>query len=147
MITRPMEIYDGALPSGNSVAALVLLKLSRLTEKSEYEDIANDMFQCFGGKVARYPDGYTYFLSAYMLAAKESMKVVLVGKKEAKETLEMLRIINNEFLPHIAISLKKNGDNNYTMLDEKTTAYICKGHSCSKPINDKYEFSKAILLR
>ncbi|MGI5999240.1 MAG: thioredoxin domain-containing protein, partial [Lutispora sp.] len=146
LITRPKELYDGAMPSGNSVAALTLLKLSRLTDKNEYEDIVNDMFQSFGGKVGRYPAGYTYFLSAYMLAAKESMEVVLVGKREAKETSEMLRIVNDEFLPHIAISLKKNGDNNYTMLDDKTTAYICRGYSCSKPIKDIDEFSKAILL-
>lgn len=145
LITRPKELYDGAMPSGNSVAALVLLKLSMLTDKSEYEDIAYEMFKGFGGKVARYPSGYTYLLSAYMLAAKESMKVVIAGKKEAKETTEMLEIINDKFLPNVAISLKKNGDNNYMILDEKTTAYICKGHSCSKPINDIDEFSKAIL--
>lgn len=146
LITRPKELYDGAMPSGNSVAALVLLKLSRLTDRNEYEDIVNEMFQSFGGKVDRYPAGYTYFLTTYMLAVKESMEIVLVGEKEAKETSEMLRIINNEFLPHVTISLKKNGDNNYIMVDEKTTAYICRGHSCSKPMNNIDEFSKAILI-
>lgn len=146
LITRPKELYDGAMPSGNSVAALVLLKLSRLTDRNEYEDIVNEMFQSFGGKVDRYPAGYTYFLTAYMLAVKESMEIVLVGEKEAKETSEMLRLINNEFLPHVTISLKRNGDNNYIMVDEKTTAYICRGHSCSKPMNNIDEFSKAILI-
>jgi len=145
LLSRPKELYDGAIPSGNSVAAMVLLKLSMLMDKSEYADIAHEMFQSFGGKVARYPAGYTHLLSAYMFAVKESLKVVIAGKKEAKETTEMLEIINDKFLPNVAISLKKNGDNNYMILDEKTTAYICKGHSCSKPINDIDEFSKAIL--
>jgi len=145
LITRPKESYDGATPSGNSVAALVLLKLSRLANRNEYEDIANEMFQNFGGKIDRYPAGYACFLSVYMLAAKESVEVVLVGERGSKETSEMLRILNSEFMPHITISLKKNGDDNYVMLGEKTTAYICRGHSCSKPINNMDEFSEAIL--
>lgn len=145
LITRPKELYDGAMPSGNSVAAIVLLRLSRLADKSEYENIVSDMFDTFGGTVNRYPEGYTHFLSAYMLAVKESMEIVLVGEKDDKDTMDMLRFVNSNFLPNITITIKKNGENSYAKINDKTTAYICMGRSCSKPISDIDEFSKMIL--
>lgn len=147
LIARPMKLYDNAMPSGNSTAAMVLIKLSRLTYKIDYEDIANAMFGSFAGRVLEYPAGYTYFLSSFMLAAKESIEIVLVQGKNKKEIVEMLAVLNNEFLPNISVSLKKDGEDNYSMLDGKATAYVCKGNSCSKPVNDIDEFCKLILSK
>ncbi|SHI89581.1 thioredoxin domain-containing protein [Lutispora thermophila] len=144
LITRPKDLYDGAIPSGNSVAANVLLKLSGLTEKNKYEDIVNQMFDTFGGTVHKHPEGYTHFLSAYMLAKKGGMKIVFVGENDDKEVTEMLKLVNNNFFPDITIAIKKNGDNNYTKINDRTTAYVCIGRSCSLPINDIYELSKVI---
>jgi len=66
LITRPKEIYDGAIPSGNSVAALNFLRLSRLTGQQELEEKAHQMFALFGSKIDSMPQGYAFFLTAML---------------------------------------------------------------------------------
>lgn len=66
LIVRPKELYDGAIPSGNSVATLNILRLSKITPRSELQEIANKQFIAFGASVNKNPIAYTNFITAYM---------------------------------------------------------------------------------
>jgi uncharacterized protein YyaL (SSP411 family) len=68
LIARPRTLADGAMPSGNSVAALNLLRLSRLTGEPRYRKIALRQMEFFARDVGRYPQAYTFFLTALQVA-------------------------------------------------------------------------------
>ena len=145
LIARPKELYDGALPSGNSVAAMILLKLSLYTGKTEYEEIALKMFEHFGAKVAEYPAGFAYFISSFLFYIAGNMKVVLAGDKEDVNTMNMIKILNSEFLPDAVIILKEKNDKEYKTIDGKAAAYVCTNRNCSIPITDGNELKELLL--
>ncbi|OEF95850.1 thioredoxin domain-containing protein [Desulfuribacillus alkaliarsenatis] len=68
LISRPKEIYDGAIPSGNSVAVYNALRLARITGKQEYEQEAEQIMRAFAGTINEYPRAYSFFLIAIQFA-------------------------------------------------------------------------------
>lgn len=66
LIVRPKELYDGAIPSGNSVAALNMLRLYEITDDTKFKQFAERQIEAFGTTVKRNPIAYTHFLTAYM---------------------------------------------------------------------------------
>lgn len=144
LIARPKELYDGALPSGNSVAAMIMLKLSLFTGKIEYEEIASKMFEHFGAQVEEYPEGFTYFISSFLFHIAGNMKIVLAGGKEDEDTMNMMKIINSEFMPDAAIILKEKNDEEYKTIDGKAVAYVCTNRKCSMPVTDGNELKELL---
>jgi uncharacterized protein YyaL (SSP411 family) len=139
LITRPKEIYDGAIPSGNSVAALALQKLADMTDDRSFRDIAERLLGHFAGEVSRYAAGYTYFMMAVDYYLTDNTKIVIVGDAEAFDLKAMLDVINSYFLPTAAIRFydKHSQENSeYKEIDHKATAYVCKNFACQPPITD-----------
>lgn len=139
LITRPKEIYDGAIPSGNSVAALALQKLADMTDDRSFRDIAERLLGHFAGEVSRYAAGYTYFMMAVDYYLTDNTKIVIVGDAEALDLKAMLDVINSCFLPTAAIRFydKHSQENSeYKEIDHKATAYVCKNFACQPPITD-----------
>lgn len=146
LIMRPKEIYDGAMPSGNSTATLNFLRLARLTGRSQLEDMANLQFKTFGNNLEQAPSGYAYMLSAVLFSHSRVREVVIVGNTEQRDTTEMLKAIREEFRPytipvHYSDSLSdlKNiipDIENYKIIDGKATAYVCENFSCQSPVTE-----------
>ena len=99
LITRPKDVYDGAMPSGNSVAAMNLLRLARLTGDQNIEIRAYEQLRAFAGTVVRYPAAYTHFMMAAMFALYPVKEIIIAGSRESDDTKEMLRILNSSFVP------------------------------------------------
>ncbi len=146
LITRPKEFYDGATPSGNSVAALNFLRLSRLTGMFELEDIAHQLLKAFGNIINNYPSGYSFALIAILFTQSASKEIVIVGDKRNDEMQKMIDIINEEFRP-LTISMLYSNENkdveklapfisNHKSINGKPTAYICQNFSCQSPVTD-----------
>ena len=146
LIARPKEIYDGALPSGNSVAALNLLRLARLTGETRLEELAARQLATFGGRVERYPAGFTFLLMAAQFALNPGAEIVIMGDPALDETRKMLQVLQQEvFLPNSVYLLAPTGKakNEIERLAPKVrempphdrpTAYICQNYSCQAPI-------------
>lgn len=153
LITRPKEIYDGATPSGNSVATMNFLRLGRLTGQSELEDKAYSQFNAFGRSIERFARGHSFFLSALLFARSKSKEVVIVGN-EKQETNSMVNIIREEFRPftlsmfyskdHIDLKDLAPFIETYKTVEGKTTAYVCENFACQAPITDNSLFRNAI---
>jgi uncharacterized protein YyaL (SSP411 family) len=154
ILARPREIYDGALPAGNSVAALNLLKLASLTGAYQLEDKAEQLFYSCGQEVEANPMGYTYFLQAYLYSQAPVSTIVLVEGEENKDNSEMVLLLQKGFLPHI-VSLYLSAKTkeiikiipflaDYQAVKGKTTAYFCQNKMCQAPIQDVVEFKKAL---
>jgi uncharacterized protein YyaL (SSP411 family) len=148
LIVRKKEIYDGAVPSGNAVAMLNLLRLSRFTGNGQLEEKAMELGRAFSKAVNQFPSGYTQFLVAVDFAIGPSYEVVIVGKTEEDDTRRMLEALRTRFIPNkvivfrptelesplvgrLAEYVKYQGS-----LDGKATAYVCTDFACKEPTTE-----------
>ncbi len=147
LIVRPKDAYDGALPSGNSVAALVLARLGRLSADERYEEAARGVLRAFGRRLAEAPVAHTMLLDALDFLALPSYEVVIAGEPGAPDTRAMLRALQRPFLPNKVVVLRPPGDEPsiaelvpYTAdqrpLEGRATAYVCRNFACSLPTTD-----------
>jgi uncharacterized protein YyaL (SSP411 family) len=149
VMVRRKEVYDGALPSGNSVALLNLLRLARLSDNAGYEDRAALMMRTFASEVRAYPAAHTYFLLGVDLAVVPSYNIILVGESDWDGTQNMLMPLRKSYLPNLVISLRtpSNAGFGYKALDGKATAYVCRGQMCLPPTNDVSKMLELIQLK
>ena len=136
-IPKMKQLYDGATPSGNSVALLDLLRLSRLTGEPKYEKIAIQMTGTFAEEVDGAPEAYTFFLLGLDFIVGPSYSVTIVGDLKEKETTEMINEMKNHYLPTTIVQLKlpNNAGLGYQQIDGKATAYVCQNQTCLPPTN------------
>ena len=143
LITRPKEIYDGAIPSGNSTAAYNALRLSHLTGRTDLEEQAEHILHTFIDDVSHYPPGYAQYLTAAQFALGKSREIVLIGNKEDSQLKEMCQAVQTQFLPHTVFLVKSDDKEqitelapylkDYKAVDGQATAYICQNFSCQAP--------------
>jgi uncharacterized protein YyaL (SSP411 family) len=147
LLVRRKEAYDGAVPSGNSVAMLNMLRLARLTANPNLEERASAVSRAFSGSVARSPAGFTQFLSAVDFAAGPAFEVVIAGKADGADTHAMLEALRAAYIPNSVILLRPEGDEgaiteiaeftrSQTGVDGKATAFVCRNFSCELPTTD-----------
>ncbi|MBT0160849.1 thioredoxin domain-containing protein [Candidatus Bathyarchaeota archaeon A05DMB-2] len=131
------EAYDGASPSGNSVALLNLLRLAMLTGNSRFEDIANRLAKTFAREVKRTPEAHTFMLVGLDFALGPAYNVILVGEPREKDMLEMLDALRKQYMPNLVVSLRKPEATGlgYEMVEGKATAYVCRGQTCMPATN------------
>ncbi len=155
LIFRSKEVYDGAIPSGNSICIMNLLNLAKITGDTHAEELAHKTLQSFASKVSDAPIGYTQFMSAIYIALNESAEIVIVGEKETADTKNIIRFINERFIPEKIILLKSTSEDEriseiatYTrdMKAEsgKTTVHICQDHNCKLPSIDMEKIKEQI---
>jgi uncharacterized protein YyaL (SSP411 family) len=102
---RQKEIYDGAIPSGNSVAMLNLLRLGRLSANPDLEQKAAQVGQAFFESVRQSPSAYTQLMTAIDFAVGPSYEIAIIGDPAADDTRGMLRAINLRFMPNKVLIL------------------------------------------
>ncbi len=135
LLVRQKEIYDGAIPSGNSVCFLNLIKLAKITEDSKLDDYANKMIRAFGEKVKSAPIAYTQFLSGLDYIIGPSSEIVIIGDEKSEDTKKMLTTARKEFVPNKILLLNPKGKH-FLKIDGKATAYVCQNYSCKRPVTD-----------
>ncbi|UCE20419.1 MAG: thioredoxin domain-containing protein [Gemmatimonadota bacterium] len=147
-LIRRKEIYDGAIPSGNSVAMLNLLRLGRMTARPEFAENAAHIGRAFSKDIERTPVAYTQLMSALDFQSGESYEVVLVGDVLSADTKVMLDALRKRFLPKTVVlfspahgessEISKLADYTQSMssINGKTTAYVCQNYSCKQPTTD-----------
>src|SRR4029077_10496594 len=89
LIIRPKEVYDGALPSGNSVAALILLRLYTLTQKESYLSQAEALFGYFASSVAQTPYAHCFLLSALDWHLQGPLEITFQGAGDDPTVVKM----------------------------------------------------------
>ncbi len=148
LLTRSKEIYDGAVPSGNSVAMWNLLRLSRMTGQVDLEAKAARLQRAFSSGIGQAPASYTQLLVALDFAIGPSYEVVIAGNSHAPDTKAMLRVLNTRFLPNKVVLLRPTEQaappitqlatftQSQTGLKNKATAYVCLKGACRLPTSD-----------
>ena len=141
---RLKDEYDGAEPSGNSVAVLNLLRLERLTGRTELGDFARKTLRAYSERLAARPSALPQLLCALEFSLSTPQQIVLAGERETPETHAMLALIHSKFRPNQTILLVdsesrdrisrwKDGSFFTRPTDGGTAAYICENFVCNLP--------------
>lgn len=144
LLGRQKEIYDGAIPSANSVAALNGFRLSRLTGKTDWEQQSLDIFKAFSDQIINAPAGYTFALHAYQVMQSETMEIVICSPEWNSETEQMMQTCR-EYAPAGSAILLKTPEMAEALNDtapfvkdypvqDKTAVYICRNFHCEAPV-------------
>jgi uncharacterized protein YyaL (SSP411 family) len=141
-VPRIKQSYDGAAPSGNSVALLDLLRLAQLSGEVSFGQYADKLLEAFAVDVKGYPMGHTFMLAGLNFALGPSFSVVLVGEASVEDTKAMLAAIRKSYSPNLTVKLwtQKTAQPtspglNYEKIDDKATAYVCRNQTCMPPTN------------
>ena len=153
LIVRSKDYFDNATPSGNSVAANVLLRLGLLTNNEKYRNLAIAVFREIADSARKYASGFGYALSAMDFHLSTPKEVAIVGTNAAS-LAGFLRATWQSYLPNkvVAGAIAGTGDSttivalleNRGLVSDKTTAYICENYTCQQPITDLAAFTKEL---
>ncbi len=154
LIMRPKETYDGAIPSGNSVALFMLCKLAHITGKMEFKEYLEKQLAFMNQVVEGYPSGYGFALLGYLEIFKPVKKLIcLVENKENIE--ELRRITASHYAPNLDVVVKNPSNaqlinqvvpelQEYCKGDKKQAFYYCENYACREPIYTWEELMKLL---
>ena len=150
------DYYDNATPAGNSVAVLNLLRLSVLSGKKRYREIAEANLGAMAAALTHYPGGFGYLLLGVDFMVGPVKEFALVGEMGDPRTRELLNTIFQEFLPNKVLAFsagKETAKTNLfpllegkTLVDGKPAVYVCENYTCKAPV-DSREGLKSLLSR
>ncbi len=148
LLTRPKELHDGAIPSGNSIAFINTLRLSRFTGNAKMDESAREIYRAFGAPVDTMPTAYTQFLCGLDFAIGPASEVIIDGYMNKEDTRLMLRALRKSFLPNTIVIFRSEGSTPpdietiapfvqfHSIRNGQATAYVCSNFTCSLPTND-----------
>ena len=145
LIVRAKDYFDNATPSGNSVAANVLLRLATLTGRENYRSLATAVLREIGDQARRYPSGFGYALSAVDFLLSTPKEVAIVGK-DAADIQPLLAEAWRKYLPNKVVAPAFGHDweaagltpllVNRPLINSLATAYVCEHFTCKLPVTD-----------
>jgi len=143
LLTRTKDFFDNATPSGNSVAADVLLKLSALLDRQDYREKAESIFLTSASLLKQYASGFGRMLAAFDFYVGPSREVALIGSAEP-----FLSILRKRYTPRLVVAGGSDDRvallRNRPMVNGQPTAYVCENFTCKQPVTDVAAFEKAL---
>ncbi|XP_071814975.1 spermatogenesis-associated protein 20-like isoform X2 [Apostichopus japonicus] len=146
ILLRLKEDQDGAEPSGNSVAALNLVRLARLFNRQDWKEKAEKLLTAFSDRLSKIPMALPEMISGLMFYHKTPQQIIVRGERASEETEALLKCIHAHHLPNKVLLLAdgdaesflyKNVDllKSLEMKDGKSTGYVCENFECQLPVN------------
>jgi len=150
LLFRPKETQDGAMPSGGSVAAMVLAKLGAYTGNTEYSDAAEAALASMRSQMSRAPLGFASWLSALDFVLSEPSELAIVGA----DALPMLRVVRSRYWPNLVVAAKEGDAESRVPLladrdaiDGAATAYLCRHFACELPVTSTEDLARLLRTR
>jgi uncharacterized protein YyaL (SSP411 family) len=147
LLVRQKEAHDGAVPSGNSISMLNLLRLARITGNTELESMSAAIGKMFSAQVVQVPTAYTQLLVAFDFALGPSYEVVIAGDLKKRDTKDMVKALRAVFVPNKVVLFRPAVETlpdieriapflkSQLSSSGKATAYVCSNYSCQSPTN------------
>lgn len=148
LLVRKKTAYDGAMPSGNSVSMMNLIRLARILGDSSFEEHAFAIGRVFSNEIKRAPSAFSMMLLALDFAIGPSFEIVIAGNPENDDTREMIEHVRKIFLPRKVVLLRGTPEQSKAItelapftrfhepLNDKATAHVCVDHNCKLPTTD-----------
>lgn len=141
LVVRRKDFIDNAIPSGNSMAAELLLRLAKLTGNDAYRSEAARVFQIMAAAMEQQPTGFGRMLSALDDLLAPSQEVVVFGSLDDPRTQLLLEEVRSHYLPHTVLALGEPESENplpllegRTLVDGQPAAYVCENYACKLPV-------------
>ena len=141
LVVRRKDFIDNAIPSGNSMAAELLLRLAKLTGNEAFRSEAARIFQIMAAAMAQQPTGFGRMLTALDDLLAPSQEVAVVGSLKDPRTQLLLEEVRRHYLPHTVLALREpDGENplplleGRTLVDGQPAAYVCENYACKLPV-------------
>jgi uncharacterized protein YyaL (SSP411 family) len=157
LIVRSKDYMDNATPSGNSVAAEVLLRLAVLTGREDYSRRAVTVLRLIGDMIRRYPSAFGRALGALDFYLSSPKEIVIMGENGAPDMRALLREVWKPYLPNKVVVQSSGEDarasqivpllRERTMIDGHATAYVCESYTCQKPVTSAEELAEQLIPR
>ncbi|MEK7803489.1 MAG: thioredoxin domain-containing protein [Deltaproteobacteria bacterium] len=156
LLIRWKDVYDGALPSGNSVAVLNFIRLARMTGNPKFQETALQIVKTFSRRVLQSLISYTQFMSAVDFLIGPSYEIVIVGDSKADDTTVMLKALREQFIPNKVVLFRPADvklpeittltafTSNLIGIEGKATAYVCQDYACKLPTIDREDMLKLL---
>ncbi len=154
LIMQTKEAYDGAIPSGNSIAASVLARLGKLTSNKTYQEIAERTIQRFASGIQSYPTGFAQMLMANDFLLGTTQEIIIAGRTNDGEIHTMLRLAAEHYVPHALLAFNHDPQElgrfveqaaYQTSRNNEATAYICENFVCLEPLMGSTSFKTALM--
>jgi hypothetical protein len=142
LLVRPRTVQDNATPSGNAIAACVLLKLGAYTGDHKFITPAENALRTMQNLAGRHPTGFGQWLQALSFAVSSIDEIAIIGDQEAPDTRAVLAVAQQPYRPHQVVACRKvpSEDSSIPLLSgrakkgAKATAYVCQGFNCQLPV-------------
>jgi uncharacterized protein YyaL (SSP411 family) len=156
LVMRVKEDYDGAEPSGNSVAIANLLRLERITGRAEFRESAERALAAFGPRLEGAPVSLPYMLASAEFYLARPYEIILVGEKESPDTRALFRTLYRRFVPNRVIMLVDSPQSRTALaggipsiasmspLDGRASAYVCQNYTCQLPVCEAGKLAELI---
>jgi uncharacterized protein YyaL (SSP411 family) len=162
LIARRKDIGDHPIPSGNSAAALGLLRLADLTGERGYEERAVGVLRLFHRAAVRHPDGFGHLLQALDFHLSPTREVALVAPASeapssrdgdgavARAVSGLAAVVRSRYRPHAVVAGGFEGDDRPELLRDRTAvegepaAYVCEHFACKAPVTEPKELEAAL---
>jgi uncharacterized protein YyaL (SSP411 family) len=144
---RPKELYDGAIPSANSMALFNLVFLARITGDPHWEERSQAQIRAFAGTVKSQPQAFTYFLCGLDFALRPGQDIIIAGEPQATDTRQLLSALNLNFTPNKVAIVKSETNaerlakfagftDGLQVIKGQATAHVCRNGACTDSTTD-----------
>jgi uncharacterized protein YyaL (SSP411 family) len=154
LISRPKDLFDNAVPAGNSMAVDVLLRLGALTGEGRYAERAQRTLQALSGVIPRAPGGFGRLLAALAFLLATPTEVAIAGDPDAPDTQALLAVVNGAYLPSVVTAVTRPGAveagvallEGRAMVDGRAAAYVCHRFACRRPVTTPQDLARELGL-
>ena len=143
LVTRPRDVQDNAVPSGNAMAATVLLRLSVLTGEAKYGRAAEAALSSMSRAMESHPLAFSQWLCALTWYVAKPQGVAVVGELDAGATQAMLKVVSGAYLPFVVTAFREPTEESPIPLlhgrgaiQGRPTAYVCTHFTCQAPTTE-----------
>jgi uncharacterized protein YyaL (SSP411 family) len=154
LLSRPKDITDNATPSGNSVAAEVLLRLAAWTGEEDYRQRADDYLRALSDAMVKRPQWFGHALCALDFALSPVREIAISGDLQQPGTQNLLAEVSRRYLPNSVLACAAP-DNTVAaqtiplldgrpLRDDQPCAYVCQHFACQAPVTSGEELAKLI---
>ncbi|MBN1424041.1 thioredoxin domain-containing protein [Candidatus Fermentibacteria bacterium] len=148
VLVRTMEVYDGAIPSANSVTLANMVRLARITGEARYEHQARRLASVFAGAIDRAPSAHTMFLLGLDHLLHGGTDIVIAGRPGSSDTDALLEVVRGRFLPAATLMVRPVNPPDLALeslapalvdkapINGRAAAYVCRDRTCLPPVTE-----------
>jgi len=157
LIARSKNPHDGAIPSGNSVHAMNLLRLAILLDSKDYRAKAESIFRAFAPMAAEAPGAFDRLLCAVDFHQTPTLEIAMIGPADHPATRKLLAAVHGAYRPNKVLALAPSPDSpvaaripllrDKSLKDGRPTAYVCRNYTCQAPVTSAADLVRQLDAR